>query len=71
MKSRRRLLRLAQWRIDNLASCSCRKSDPLRIGRWNWRLVLEFPELSSSNKDSPLIVSFIIRVVSSLGGRKA
>ncbi|KAL8195616.1 hypothetical protein R6Q57_026019 [Mikania cordata] len=72
--------RLAQWRIDNLASCSYRKSDPFKIGRWNWRLVLEknrnlfiklFPELSSSNKDSPPIVSFIIRVVSSLGGRKA
>ncbi|KAD4385614.1 hypothetical protein R6Q59_010328 [Mikania micrantha] len=72
--------RLAQWRIDNLASCSYRKSDPFRIRRWNWRLVMEknrnvfiklFPELSSSNKDSPPIVSFVIRVVSSPGGRKA
>lgn len=28
--------RLAQWRIDNLASCSYRKSDPFKIGKWNW-----------------------------------
>lgn len=28
--------RLAQWRIDNLASCTYRKSDPFRIGQWNW-----------------------------------
>ncbi|OMO96762.1 hypothetical protein CCACVL1_04787 [Corchorus capsularis] len=24
--------RLAQWRIDNLASCTYRKSDPFNIG---------------------------------------
>ncbi|KAK1430901.1 hypothetical protein QVD17_14005 [Tagetes erecta] len=72
--------RLAQWRIDNLAACTYRKSDPFKIGQWNWRLVLEknrnlfiklYPELSSLNKDSPPIVSFIIKVVSSFGGRKA
>ena len=28
--------RLAQWRIDNPASCTYRKSDPFRIGKWNW-----------------------------------
>ena len=28
--------RLAQWRIDNLASCTYRKSDPFKIGKWNW-----------------------------------
>lgn len=72
--------RLAQWRIDNLASCTYRKSDPFKIGKWNWRLVLEknrglfiklYPEISSLTKDSPPIASFIIKVVSSLGGRKA
>lgn len=72
--------RLAQWRIDNLASCTYRKSDPFKIGNWNWRLVLEknrslfiklYPEITSYTKDNPPIASFIIRVVSSLGGRKA
>lgn len=28
--------RLAQWRIDNLASCTYRKSDPFKMGKWNW-----------------------------------
>lgn len=32
--------RLAQWRIDNLASCTFRKSDPFKIGNWNWSLSL-------------------------------
>ncbi|KAK9065498.1 hypothetical protein SSX86_014899 [Deinandra increscens subsp. villosa] len=72
--------RLAQWRIDNLSSSTYRKSDPFKIGNWNWRLVLErnrtlliklYPEISSLNKDNPPIASFIIRVVCSLGGRKA
>ncbi|XP_071730289.1 BTB/POZ domain-containing protein At1g55760-like [Rutidosis leptorrhynchoides] len=72
--------RLAQWRIDNLASCTYRKSDPFKIGKWNWRLVLEknrtlfiklYPEISGLTKDNPPIASFIIRVVSSFGGRKA
>ncbi|XP_071736563.1 BTB/POZ domain-containing protein At1g55760-like isoform X2 [Rutidosis leptorrhynchoides] len=72
--------RLAQWRIDNLASCTYRKSDPFKIGKWNWRLVLEknrtlliklYPDISGLTKDNPPIASFIIRVVSSFGGRKA
>ncbi|XP_076913005.1 BTB/POZ domain-containing protein At1g55760-like [Bidens hawaiensis] len=72
--------RLAQWRIDNLASCTYRKSDPFKIGKWNWRLVIEkncnlfiklYPEITSSIKDGPPIASFIIRVVSLFGGRKA
>lgn len=72
--------RLAQWRIDNLASCTYRKSDPFKIGKWNWRLVLEknrtlyiklYPEITGLTKENPPIASFIIRVVSSLGGRKA
>ncbi|KAL8209805.1 hypothetical protein R6Q57_006537 [Mikania cordata] len=72
--------RLAQWRIDSLASSSYRKSDPFKIGNWNWRLVLEknrnlqirlYPEITSLNKNNPPVASFIIRVVCSLGGRKA
>lgn len=72
--------RLAQWRIDNLASCSYRKSDPFKIGKWNWHLSLEknrmlfvklYPEVSNLTRDNPPIASFIIRVVSSVGDRKA
>ncbi|KAI7731188.1 hypothetical protein M8C21_030259 [Ambrosia artemisiifolia] len=71
--------RLAQWRIDTSSSSTYRKSDPFKIGKWNWRLVLEknrnlliklYPEITSLNKDSPPIASFIIQVVCSLGGRK-
>ncbi|XP_022941197.1 BTB/POZ domain-containing protein At1g55760-like [Cucurbita moschata] len=72
--------RLAQWRIENLASCTYRKSDPFKIGKWNWHLSVEknrllyvklYPEISSLTRDNPPIVSFTIRVVSSAGGRKA
>nr|GMC53387.1 BTB/POZ domain-containing protein At1g55760 [Ipomoea batatas] len=71
--------RLAQWRIDNLAACTYRKSDPFKIGRWNWHLAVEksrtlciklYPEISNSTRDNPPVASFIIRVVSSFGGRK-
>ncbi|KAJ7963502.1 BTB/POZ domain-containing protein [Quillaja saponaria] len=71
--------RLAQWRIENLASCTYRKSDPFKIGKWNWHLSLEknrvlfvklYPEISNLTRDNPPIASFIIRVVSSAGERK-
>ncbi|KAL3734555.1 hypothetical protein ACJRO7_023842 [Eucalyptus globulus] len=69
--------RLAQWRIDNLASCTYRKSDPFKIGLWNWHLSLEknrilhvklYPEISAVTRDNPPIASFIVRVVCSAGG---
>ncbi|XP_040988226.1 BTB/POZ domain-containing protein At1g55760-like [Juglans microcarpa x Juglans regia] len=72
--------RLAQWRIDNLASCTYRKSDPFKIGKWNWHLSVEknrllfvklYPEISNLTRDYPPIASFIIRVVSSVGDRRA
>ncbi|CAL5405230.1 unnamed protein product [Camellia sinensis] len=72
--------RLAQWRIDNLASCTYRKSDPFKIGKWNWHLAVEknrtlliklYPEISNITRDSPPIASFIIRVVCSAGDRKS
>uniref|UniRef100_A0A2N9EVM5 BTB domain-containing protein n=1 Tax=Fagus sylvatica TaxID=28930 RepID=A0A2N9EVM5_FAGSY len=72
--------RLAQWRIENLASCTYRKSDPFKMGKWNWHLSLEknrllfvklYPEISNLTRDNPPIASFIIRVVSSAGDRKA
>ncbi|CAM8948654.1 hypothetical protein QQ045_016958 [Rhodiola kirilowii] len=72
--------RLAQWRIENLASCTYRKSDPFKIGNWNWHLSIEknqglsiklYPEISNFTRDNPPIASFAIRVVCSVGGRKA
>ncbi|XP_022877708.1 BTB/POZ domain-containing protein At1g55760-like isoform X1 [Olea europaea var. sylvestris] len=71
--------RLAQWRIENLASCTYRKSDPFKIGKWNWHLSVEksrtlsiklYPEVSNITRENPPIASFIIRVVSSVGDRK-
>ncbi|KAI9115696.1 hypothetical protein K1719_013365 [Acacia pycnantha] len=72
--------RLAQWRIENPVSCTYRKSDPFRIGKWNWHLAVEknrvlfiklYPEISNLTRDNPPIASFIIRVVSSASDRKA
>ncbi|CAL1404760.1 unnamed protein product [Linum trigynum] len=72
--------RLAQWRIDNLSSCSYRKSDPFKIGNWNWHLSVEknrvlfvklYPEISNLTRENPPIASFVIRVVCSAGGRKS
>ncbi|GFP99113.1 BTB/POZ domain-containing protein at1g55760 [Phtheirospermum japonicum] len=71
--------RLAQWRIENLASCTYRKSDPFRIGKWNWHLSVEknrvlyiklYPEISNLTRENPPIASFIIKLVSSVGDRK-
>lgn len=28
--------RLAQWRIENFGPCSFKKSDPFKVGIWNW-----------------------------------
>lgn len=71
--------RLAQWRIDNLSSCTYRRSDPFKIGLWNWHLALEknrvlilklYPEISNLTRENPPIASFVIRVLSSVGDRK-
>ncbi|XP_076882567.1 BTB/POZ domain-containing protein At1g55760-like [Bidens hawaiensis] len=71
--------RLAQWRIDNLVSFTYRKSDPFKIGNWNWHLVVEksrsfstklYPEIKNLTRDSYPIASFNIRLISSFGGRK-
>ncbi|KAL3851093.1 hypothetical protein ACJIZ3_012975 [Penstemon smallii] len=71
--------RLAQWRIENLASCTYRKSDPFKIGKWNWYLSVEksrtlsiklYPETSNLTRDNPPVASFIIKIVSTLGDRK-
>ncbi|XP_043703017.1 BTB/POZ domain-containing protein At1g55760-like [Telopea speciosissima] len=72
--------RLAQWKIENLASFTYRKSDPFKIGNWNWHLAVEknrtlsiklYPEISNLTREKPPIASFIIRVLCSVGDRKA
>ncbi|MQM15467.1 hypothetical protein Taro_048415 [Colocasia esculenta] len=46
--------RLAQWRIDSLSSCAYRKSDPFRIGPWNWSAIHTY---FSSSSPAPLYLS--------------
>ncbi|KAL1196188.1 BTB/POZ domain-containing protein [Cardamine amara subsp. amara] len=63
--------RLAQWRIENFGPCSFKKSDPFKVGIWNWHLSIErnrylsvklFPELSRVSKEQPPVAKFILRV---------
>ncbi|KAK6939886.1 BTB/POZ domain [Dillenia turbinata] len=63
--------RLAQWRIENFGPCSYRRSDPFKIGLWNWHLSIEknrylyirlFPEACRVSKDQPPIARFVLRV---------
>lgn len=72
--------RLAQWRIGHLASYTYRKSEPFKIGKWNWHLSVEksralfvklFPEVSSLTRENPPIASFVIRVLCSTDDRKS
>ncbi|XP_074559677.1 BTB/POZ domain-containing protein At1g55760-like [Curcuma longa] len=65
--------RLAQWRIENIASCTYRKSDPFKVGLWNWYLSVEknkqlyvklFPEMCNLTRKQPPIASFNIKFVS-------
>ncbi|KAL4185861.1 hypothetical protein AMTRI_Chr10g232910 [Amborella trichopoda] len=65
--------RLAQWRIENISACTYRKSDPFKIGHWNWYLTVErnrqlyiklFPEISKLSKEQAPIASFVVRVLS-------
>ncbi|THU59918.1 hypothetical protein C4D60_Mb07t07100 [Musa balbisiana] len=65
--------RLAQWRIDNISSsCTYRKSDPFKVGLWNWYLTVEknkqlyvklYPEMSSLTREQPPVASFNIKLV--------
>ncbi|XP_010459900.1 PREDICTED: BTB/POZ domain-containing protein At1g21780 [Camelina sativa] len=63
--------RLAQWRIENFGPCSFKKSDPFKVGIWNWHLSIErnrylsvrlFPELSRVSKEQPPVAKFVLRV---------
>ncbi|XP_041014767.1 BTB/POZ domain-containing protein At1g21780-like [Juglans microcarpa x Juglans regia] len=63
--------RLAQWKIENFSPCSFKKSDPFKIGIWNWQLSIEknrllyvrlFPEPSRLSKEQPPLARFVLRV---------
>ncbi|KAE8683475.1 BTB/POZ domain-containing protein [Hibiscus syriacus] len=63
--------RLAQWKIDNFGPCSFRKSDPFKLGLWNWHLSVEknrylyirlFPEPSRVSKEQPPHAKFVLRI---------
>lgn len=71
--------RLAQWRIDNFGPCTYKRSEPFKIGIWNWQLSVEknrhlyvrlFPELSRLSKEQPPIAKFIIRVTTTGTNRR-
>ncbi|KAI3997854.1 hypothetical protein MKX01_036324 [Papaver californicum] len=64
--------RVAQWKIENFSSYAYMKSDPFRIGNWNWHISVEknrmlliklHPEISHITRDHPPVASFIIRVI--------
>lgn len=63
--------RLAQWRLESLGPCSYRRSEPFKLGIWNWYLSVEksrsvcirlFPEPGRVAKDQPPLARFILRV---------
>ncbi|KAI9200714.1 hypothetical protein LWI28_012183 [Acer negundo] len=71
--------RLAQWRIDNFGPCSYKKSDPFKVGIWNWHLSIEknrylyirlFPESSRVSKEQPPLAKFVLRVSTAAANRK-
>ncbi|XVE55327.1 hypothetical protein DITRI_Ditri03aG0149900 [Diplodiscus trichospermus] len=71
--------RLAQWRINNFGPCSYIKSDPFKVGLWNWYLSIEknrylcirlFPEPSRVSKEQPPFAKFMLRVSNAGANRK-
>ncbi|KAL3513636.1 hypothetical protein ACH5RR_026353 [Cinchona calisaya] len=71
--------RLAQWRIDNFGPATYKRSDPFKIGIWNWNLSVEknrymyirlFPEPSRVSKEQPPVARFILRVTTTGTNRK-
>ncbi|KAF3447621.1 hypothetical protein FNV43_RR12808 [Rhamnella rubrinervis] len=71
--------RLAQWRIDNFGPCNYKKSDPFKVGIWNWHLSIEknrylyirlFPEPSRVSREQPPIARFVLRFSNTVGGRR-
>ncbi|MED6196944.1 hypothetical protein PIB30_052071 [Stylosanthes scabra] len=73
------IARLAQWKIDNFGPCSYKKSDPFKIGIWNWYIAIErnrylyihlFPEASRVSKEQPPVARFILRVSNAGSSRR-
>ncbi|KAH0454355.1 hypothetical protein IEQ34_016279 [Dendrobium chrysotoxum] len=73
------IARLAQWRIENFGPFSTRRSDPFKLGIWNWYLSVEknrylyirlYPEPSRITKEQPPLVKFVLRVSNSGPGRR-
>ncbi|CAI9115372.1 OLC1v1016262C1 [Oldenlandia corymbosa var. corymbosa] len=73
------IARLAQWRIDNFGPSTYRRSDPFKIGLWNWHLSIEknrymyirlFPEPSRVSKEQPPVARFVLRVTTTGTNRK-
>ncbi|XP_071925566.1 BTB/POZ domain-containing protein At1g21780-like isoform X2 [Coffea arabica] len=71
--------RLAQWRIDTFGPSTYKRSDPFKIGIWNWILSIEknrymyirlFPELSRVSKEQPPVARFVLRVTTTGTNRK-
>ncbi|KAK2351862.1 BTB/POZ domain-containing protein [Trifolium repens] len=71
--------RLAQWKIDNFGPCSYKKSDPFKLGIWNWYFSIVrnrffsihlFPEPSRISKEHPPLARFILRVSVAGSSRK-
>ncbi|KAK7353208.1 hypothetical protein VNO80_18648 [Phaseolus coccineus] len=63
--------RLARWKIDNLEPSFYKKSDPFKVGIWNWCFSVVrnrflyihiFPEPSPVSKNQPPFARFILRV---------
>jgi len=40
--------RLAQWRIDNVSSCTYRRSDSFHMGFWNWYVICKLVNFALS-----------------------
>ncbi|XP_061361881.1 BTB/POZ domain-containing protein At1g21780 [Gastrolobium bilobum] len=68
--------RLAQWKIDDFGPCSYKKSEPFKVGIWNWYFsivrnrclsIYLFPEPS---KEHPPFARFILRVSNAGSSRR-
>lgn len=75
------LSRLAQWRIDNFTASTYKRSDPFKIGIWNWHLSIEknrylyirlFPEPSRLSKEQlpPPFARFMLRLTTTATNRR-
>ncbi|KAJ1382538.1 SKP1/BTB/POZ domain superfamily [Sesbania bispinosa] len=71
--------RFAQWKIDNFGPCSYKKSEPFKVGIWNWCFSIVrnrylyihlFPEPSRVSKEHPPLARFILRVSNAGSSRK-